>query len=213
MSEQLAFDLPSRPALERDDFLIAAPNADAVAWLDRWPDWPGQCLCIHGPEGCGKSHLIEVWRRRSGARDFAAFAGRMAEGAVALDDADRQQDETALFHAINAVREQGGSLLLTARSAPARWPVSLPDLRSRLAALPAVAVGPPDDALLAALLVKQFRDRQLQVPMEVVDYLLRRLERTFAAVRRAVTALDAASLRARRPITVPLARRVLDELS
>ncbi len=216
MTGQLAFDLPSRTAQGRDDFLVAAPNADAVAWLDRWPDWPGQALCVHGPAGCGKSHLIEVWRTRSRARDLvlpADLGAAVAAGAVALDDADRAGDEVALFHALNAVREGGGSLLLTAQAPPARWPLSLPDLRSRLAAIPAVAVAPPDDALLAALLVKQFGDRQLQVPSDVVDYLAARLDRTFEAVRAVVGALDRASLAQRRPITVPLARQVLAELS
>lgn len=218
---QLLLDLPVRPALEREDFLVAPCNAAAVAWLDRWPDWPERMLVVHGPEGAGKSHLAEVWRRASGARAVAvdmlgsgAPASSRSGEAVLLDDVDRALAdaalEAALLHLVNYVREGRGGLLLTARTPPARWPLTLADLRSRLVAAPTVGIGPPDEALLAALLAKFFHERQIQVAGEVVHYLVSRIERSFAAVRRTAEALDATAFRDKRPITVPLARQVLD---
>ena len=220
---QLALDLGHRPAMGMADFLVAESNQAAVGWLDRWPDWPGAALAIHGSRGCGKSHLTRVWAARSGAvlLDAEALdridltmlpAGRPA---VAVDDADRIAGavaEETLLHLCNLVAERDGFLLLTGLAAPARWPLSLPDLTSRLKAMPAVAVGDPDDPLLAAVLVKLFADRQLAVGEEVVAYLLPRMERSFAAARRLVAAIDDASLAQRRPVTVPLARTVLAEL-
>lgn len=219
-ARQLALALPQRPALGRDDFLVAPCNAAAVAWLDRWPAWPAGLLAVHGPEGAGKSHLAEVWRQASGALPLAvghlgaADAEALPAGAsVLLDDAEGGLGggaEVALLHLVNHVREAGGTLLLTGRRPPARWPLALPDLASRLAAAPAVGIAAPDDTLLAALLAKQFHERQLRVAGDVIRYLVSRIERSFAAAQAIVRALDAAALADRRPITVPLARRVLE---
>ena len=219
MTRQMSLDLGHRAAFGREDFLVAPSNRDAVAWLDLWPHWPSSAIVIYGPEACGKTHLAEVWRTRSKARIVAAaqIAGRdapsLADGAAALviEGADRVTDERALLHLFNYVVGLGGSLLLTAATPPAQWTIKLPDLRSRLAALPAIAVGAPDDALIEAVMVKQFSDRQIRVQPDVIAYLLPRLERSLASVRTVVAALDAAALAERRPITVPLARQVLEQ--
>jgi len=216
--EQLALDLGHRAALGYEDFLVAPSNADAVAWLDRWPDWPAPALALHGPVGCGKSHLAHVWRALSGALLVAAGAlsresvpdlagGR---GAVVVEDVDGGVDEEALLHLYNSLVEIRGFLLLTGRTPPARWSIALPDLRSRLRAVQSVEIGPPDDDLFGAVLVKLFDERQLRVGQEVVLYLLARLERSFAAARGCVAALDDYSLAAGRNITVPLVREALD---
>lgn len=230
MTAQLPLDLGHRPALGREDFLVAECNAAAVAWVDRWPDWPGGGLAIHGPAGCGKTHLAEVWRSRSGAVRIGADG--IARGAAAgidppaligearacvvdglYDDAAGQPDERLLLHLYNLMRERSGHVLLVARRAPARWPVALADLKSRLGALPAVEIGAPDDTLLAAVLVKLFADRQLVVGTEVIGYLASRMERSFAAARRLVDALDREALAARRRVALPLARQVLQALA
>ena len=223
---QLPLALPHRPALGREDFLVAEANQTAVAWIDLWPSWPQSALVLHGPPGSGKTHLAQVWRHTSGAAEADAARLLSADppdllGAgteLLLDDADRMiaqaQDrdvvERRLLHLYNVVRERGGHLLLTARSAPARWNLRLPDLRSRLQAATCVQLGAPDDQLIQAVLIKLFADRQLRVPPEVVRFLLLRMERSFAEAERIVDALDAASLAARKEITVPLARRVLN---
>ena len=217
-SNQLVLGFEHRPALGEESFLIADSNHDAVAWIDRWPDWPGRILAIHGPLGAGKTHLSHVWQRRCGAQRLEAdeldqtfleaWPGKGT--ALVIENGDLGVDETALFHVINLVREDQGYLLLTGREAPARWSVDLPDLGSRLAALTAVPLGSPDDQLIGAVLTKQFQDRQLRVPGDVVAYLVARMERSFAAIGQTVAALDTLSLTERRAITVPLARRVLE---
>ncbi len=215
---QLALDLGHRPALGGDDFLVAPCNRAAVAWLDLWPDWPGPALAVHGPPGCGKTHLAHVWRARSGAIPVApaALADPPALAAAArafvLDGVDPDRtplDEAGLLHFYNLVAERGGHLLICARVAPARWPVALADLRSRLAAAPAVAVAAPDDALIEAVLVKLFADRQLAIGADALRYLATHMERSFEAARNAVAAIDRAALAARRRVTVALIRDVL----
>ncbi len=216
---QLALEFGHREALDAEDFLVAPSNREAVLWLDRWPEWPAPALAIYGPPGCGKTHLAHVWRARSGARMVTAeaLAGRapadvLGDGrSAAVEDADEAAfDERALLHLYNVAAERGGHLLLTARTPPARWPLQLADLRSRLAAVPAAPVRAPDDALIGALLVKLFADRQLRVGDDLVTFLLARMERSFDAARRIVAALDAAALAGRRNITVPLARDILN---
>ncbi|MSP89263.1 MAG: DNA replication protein [Alphaproteobacteria bacterium] len=217
-ANQLLLALGHRAARAREDFLVADSNAAAVAWVDRWPDWPGPGLALYGAAGCGKSHLAHVFAARSDARvvgpeaiQSAAVPGLLTDRtAWAIDDADRNCDERGLLHFLNAIAEQRGHVLLTARAAPARWAVALPDLASRLAAMPAVAIAPPNDALLAAVLVKLFADRQLMIGVDVIDYLTGRIERSFAAASAMVERLDRAALAERRAVTVPLVRRVLD---
>ena len=216
IGRQGTLDWGVRPALEREDFLVAPCNAAAVAWLDRWPDWPGPALVIHGPPGSGKSHLAEVWRGRSGAGSVDAVAlardapcGGQAPAALVVDGLGGAIDERALLHAYNSVAERGGHLLLTALAQPARWPLTLPDLVSRLRVAPAVAIGLPDDALLSALMLKLFADRQIAVTPEVPAYAAPRIERTFEAVASLVERLDRAALAEGRPVTVPLVRAVL----
>ena len=223
---QLALDLPHRPAMDRDDFLVAPSNAVAVEWIDRWPDWPGKGLVLHGPSGAGKSHLAAVWCGLSGAvavspadlaeREPPAILGEAQ--ACLLDDADRALAaapalERPLLHLYNLIAERRGALLLTARQAPARWSISLPDLRSRLVTLQAAALGAPDDTLLRALLVKLFADRQLTLDEQALRFLLPRMERSFGAARRLVAAADRTALARRKDITVPLLREVLQDLS
>ncbi len=216
LGRQHTFDWGVRPALGREDFLVAPCNEAAVAWLDRWPDWPGPALVIHGPPGSGKSHLAEVWRRRSGAEMLSAAclseaapeAGH-APAALVIDGLDGPLDERALLHIYNAIAERGGHLLLTARTPSARWPLALPDLASRLRLAPAAALGLPDDALLGALMLKLFADRQIAVAPEVPAYVVPRIERTFEAVANLVDRLDRAALAEGRAVTVPLVRTVL----
>ncbi|NFV81941.1 HdaA/DnaA family protein [Magnetospirillum aberrantis] len=220
---QLALDLGHRPALGRDDFLVAPCNAEAVAWLERWPDWPAHALAVYGPPGSGKSHLLAAFSSHHRLGQVVTTTGEaltvdavpklvVHASVVMVDDLDRLADETALFHLWNLTKETGRWLVLAGRSAPARLRVRLPDLASRLAATPAVGIGAPDDALLAAILVKQFADRQLRVGEDVVGYVLGRMERSFAAARAVVEAMDAASLARRRAISVSLARSVLEKM-
>ena len=221
---QLAFDFGHRPSLGGDDFLVAPCNADAVAWIDAWPSWPAPALVIHGPPGCGKTHLAGVWRARVAAIEIPAASVNPADIASALgtaqaavvEDADRQASDDGfargLFHLYNMLAERRGHLLLTARIPVLQWPLALADLRSRLQAAPAAAIDLPDENLTAALLVKLFADRQLKVGDDVLAYLLARMERSFDAARRLVAALDAAALDAKRNVSVPLAGEVLARL-
>jgi chromosomal replication initiation ATPase DnaA len=204
---QLALDFPHRPSHAGVDFLVSSSNEAAVAWLDRWPDWPAPGLALYGPAGCGKSHLANVWRLKSGAL-LLDQSGLEAVSPAALADARFPQQ--ALLHLYNLLAAAGGHLLLCARTPPGRWRLTLADLASRLRALPAARIDPPDDALFAALLLKLFADRQLRVDPDVPAYLAARLERSFEAARAIVAAIDQASLAARRRVTVALARQVLE---
>lgn len=217
---QLAFDIPHRAALGLEDFLVSQSNAAAVAMVDRWPEWPVRAAVIAGPAGSGKSHLVNVWRSKSScavvkARDIAAKAvpDLIAGGALAVEDLDKGPlDEQALFHLLNLVREQRVFVLMTTAVRPGDLGIALPDFSSRLKALPVAEIEAPDDALLSAVLVKQFADRQLAVDPQVVSYCLVRMERSMEAARRLVAEIDSLGLAMQRGVTRALAARALDAI-
>jgi chromosomal replication initiation ATPase DnaA len=205
-------ELQRQPSFERGQFIVSERNRDAVAAVDAWPDWPGGRLALIGPDGSGKSHLARAWA--AGTDAFVAGEAtldlaRLPVGPILLEDVDRGGlADDALFHLINRA-DAGGSLLMTARTPPRLWTAGLPDLRSRLNALFAVEIGPPDDTVLEGLLMKFFRDRHIRPEPDLLSYLLRRMERSATAAQALVARLDEASDASRRPVTRALAREIL----
>lgn len=218
--QQYALPLPHDPAQGREALLVTEANALAWARLEAWPRWAEPVLLLHGPRGCGKTHMARLWLQASGgaalpwwrllAEDFdpIAVAGRP----LLLDDADRLAGdplgEAALFHLVNLQREAGAGLLLTARRPASVWPVALPDLGSRLRAAHSQGVAEPDDETLAMLLVKLFGDRQVLIGPGVIAFLVLRIERSFAEAARLVAEIDAAALAGGRAITLAFVRRL-----
>lgn len=218
---QLAIDLPYHPALGRADFLVSDCNRAAFECIERWPDWPRRRLVLHGPPGSGKSHLAHLWCAESGARYVAGAAltadepplgtGQIPTG-IAVDDAEAAP-ETALLHLYNLGAESGIGLLIVTRQAPGLLAIALPDLASRLRAMPASCIEAPDDALLAAVLVKHFADRQLRVAPSVIGYLVPRMERSFAMAAALAAHLDELALATGRKVGLPLARQALADFT
>lgn len=222
---QLPFDFAHDPDYGADAFIEAPCNRAALAWIGRWPDWSAPGLAVHGPAGCGKTHLASIWQAMSGAVALSPVIlasdrvpSLLGDARAALIDTDDAPSldadrERALTHLYNLLKERGGHLLLLARTPPARWSIALADLRSRLAALPAVRIDAPDDELLQLLLVKLLADRQLDAAPEAVVFLLPRMPRSFAAARRLVAELDRRALAGGRRITAALARETLADFA
>lgn len=221
MPRQLTLNLPVRTALGREDFFVSPSNALALAMLDAPESWPSGKLLLIGPEGAGKSHLAAVWASDRDAETLRATeltVDKVPElathGSVLIEDADRiagQSDkETALFHLHNLILATGGLLLLTARQQPKAWGLALADLKSRMEATAISRIDAPDDALLAAVFLKLFADRQLQVPPTLISYLVSRTDRSFATARALVNRLDARALSLGRPVNRTLAAELLD---
>lgn len=218
--KQFVFEFDHAPSLRAEDFLVADNNREAYAWLERWPYWPAPVLVVHGPPGCGKTHLLHVYLARTAglALTPADLENRQvverldAASAWALDDAETHlgpMQEIALLHVYNRICETKRHLLLTAREPPSRWPVALADLASRLRATPVAGIRSPSDPLMRAVLVKLFADRQLQVDDNVLTYVLSHIERTFDAARSIVARIDETALHGHRRITIALVREVL----
>jgi chromosomal replication initiation ATPase DnaA len=212
LPRQLPLALTHGEARSRDDLVVTAANEQAVALIECWPDWPAQVIILVGPAGSGKTHLADIWCAEAGARRFAPEAigedaiHAAAEGPVLVDNADaRNLDQTGLFHLINAIKGAGTQLLLTARSFSGAWGVELPDLASRLRAAATVEINEPDDMLLAGVIVKLFADRQVIIEPHVVQFLVRRMERSLSAAREVVALIDQMAMERKIRITRGLA--------
>ncbi len=222
--QQLPLNLGARLAYGRADFLIGPENRDAVGWIDRWPDWPAPLLVITGPAASGKSHLAAVWRDISRAEvirpDLLATrsADEIAGAAenIVLDGIDlwigTVEAEETLFHLYNIFKEEGRSMLITSRMPPSRAEFAIADIASRMRAAPLAAIRPPEDTLLASVLIKLFSDRQLSVTNDIINYILPRMERSFDAAREIVARADEMALAQRQKISIPLMRRVMMEM-
>ena len=215
---QLPLPFVHEPKLGAEDFMPSASNAAALAAVAGWPDWADPVLLLIGPEGSGKSHLARIWASRVGARvldrgDFERDLRDLVQAPAVLEDADRSNlPEAKLFHLLNLVREAGSWLLITARQAPDAWGLKTPDLVSRLRLASTAEMGLPDEALMRAVLVKLFADRQLSVEANLIDYLALHLERSLAALQRTVEDLDRAGLGKGRRISRALAAGLFAEL-
>jgi chromosomal replication initiation ATPase DnaA len=214
---QLSLDLPHRAALGAEDFLVSDCNQGAVRLIDSWPDWQDNAQLLIGPAASGKTHLALVWQARSRAEALSpgglgtvSFDSLEAGTTFILEDVDRAgYDEKGLFHVLNLAREHRLFVLLTAREAPNRFDCALPDLRSRLNAMPAIRIGAPDDALLKTVMLKQFSDRQLAIDPKVLDFLALHIDRSLAAAALAVAAVDRAALGSGRKISRQLVAEAL----
>ena len=220
MSEQLIFDLPIKTAFGREDFFVTTANATAVQIVENWPRWPMGKLVLVGPSGAGKSHLAHIWAELTDGIVIDARTltdvdlHEISQAAVCVENmhlvAGNEGLEAHGFHLHNLAQETGAPLLMTGIGVPTSWGIALPDLASRIQGTSVAELRAPDDALLNAVMVKQFSDRQIAIDPKVVNFVLPRMERSFAGVAKLVALLDRAALKAGKPISVKLARQVLD---
>lgn len=226
---QLALEFPHRPSLGREDFMVAGCNKEAVGTIDLWPAWPYFAICIYGPEGCGKTHLANVFAQMVAMETNHPYripfikAQQLSKDLVhslfetspqiVVEDLQNLQNQEALFHIYNTYRDLGGHILFTADRAPARINFSLPDLRSRMNIVPALEIKAPDDDLLMALLVKLFMDRQITPSPELLNYLLNNMQRSFSYARKLVEEIDNISLARKRAVSINIAKEAITTLN
>ncbi len=223
MPRQFTLDLGTDQSLHREDFLVSSCNEDALRWVENLP--PHSAFALYGPEGCGKTHLAHIWQQRCSARFITPelfcrpdLDLRPPDGPLILDGFDDlipgdKALEKKLFHLYNLSNAQGKPLLVTGRDAPARWPVTLPDLKSRLSSLFAVQMMPPDGVLFENLLIKLCHDRQLRLSPEILNFLSRRCDRSFATAHQTIKKIDDYALALQRPITIPLVKKILEDIN
>lgn len=203
----LSMHLPATYATAQ--FIVSPSNELAYNAIIRWPEWPHHALYLQGEYGAGKTHLAHIWQQKSNAVFLSPDAAEMPTQPIIIDDVESWKDTTRLFHVLNHCMLQSQPLLIIAQSAPDKLPITLPDVLSRLKLMPQIAIEPPDDVLMEAVLYKQLSDRQLKITPDVIAYLMPRLSRSFSAITEVVAQLDNASLSAQRMLTIPFIRQTM----
>lgn len=228
-TRQLPLEFFYRPYMGRDDFMMAECNFEAFRLVDSWPHWTYFSACIYGPEGCGKTHLANIFAEKVSVEEHYPYKIPQIKAAdltldmpralldiypcLVVEDLTSEINQEALFHLYNIFRDEGGSVLFTSAEAPARLNFSLPDLRSRMNIVPSVEIAEPDDGLLSALLVKLFMDRQINISPEILNYILANMQRSFAYARKLVSEIDTISLAQKRAATIPLVKEAITSLA
>lgn len=223
MNKQFTLSFGYSSSYDMNDFMVSDCNEEAVAWFEKYPDWPVPALIVYGKSGSGKTHLAYVFAggefgeacpiingkdfSMKDAENLPEFIGEAK--CVVVDNADACKEEAALFHLYNYIKETKRHVLLTAKNHPSKWDIKLADLRSRMLAALSVGIGEPDDAQMAAVIVKLFSDRQIRIDQEVVVYLISHMERSFSEACRIVKEADELSLSEKRRITIPLIKQLL----
>lgn len=228
-SAQMALNFPYRPSLGREDFMVAKCNEQAVGAIDLWPQWPYFAICLVGDTGCGKTHLANVFAQKIALATNHPYRIPFIKAAnldnnnihqlfdtsaqIVIEDLPELKNQEALFHLYNTYRDMGGNILFTSTQAPARLNFTLPDLRSRMNIVPIYEIKAPDDHLLMALLLKLFNDRQITPSPELMDYLLKNMQRSFSYARKLVEEIDNISLERKRAISLNIAREAINSLN
>jgi len=214
--QQLILDLRSIPSMGRNDYFVSDVNKEAVTWLDAWPNWTTFGFIVCGPLGSGKSHLAQVLKTLSHgyiieAKDVSdQNIDQLSEKkCLIIENIELLTSETLLFHLYNMLLENKNNLMITSKLTMSQISFELPDLKSRLLSLPQVNLGFPDDRLLKNLLIKQFLDKGILVEMDVIEYLIKRIDRSFEAISKLVSKIDFKSLEKAKKITIPFIKNTI----
>ena len=216
LSKQLILDLRTIPSMGREDYYVSKSNEEAVKWVDKWPEWLTFGFVVVGPSGAGKSHLANVLKyfsrgiliKNSDIRDKNIME-LSDNSCLILEDIDTNLSEINLLHLFNFLLENNSKIMITSKIPIKKLNIALADLRSRLLSLPQVNLGLPDDKLISRVIIKQFIDKGVKVDMEVVNYLLKRVDRSFSSINNIVSTVNMASIQSSRKITVPFVRKLL----
>ena len=214
--QQLILDLRSIPSMGRNDYFVSDVNKEAVKWLDAWPNWATFGFIVCGPFGSGKSHLAQVLKALSHgdiieSKDISdENIDQLSEKkCLIIENIELLRSETLLFHLYNMLLENKNNLMLTSKLTMSQIRFELPDLKSRLLSMPQVNIGFPDDRLLKNLLIKQFLDKGILVEMDVIEYLIKRIDRSFEAISKLVSKIDFQSLEKAKKITIPFIKNTI----
>ena len=219
LDKQLILDLRSIPSMGRADYFVSKSNNEIVSWLDKWPKWLIFGLFLSGPSGSGKTHIANLLKQSSNGivinnADIKKrnIINLIDFDCVIIEDVDYALSENSLLHLFNFLQENNSKIMLTSKISINKLNLKLPDLKSRLLSLSQVNIGWPDDHLLSRVIIKQFLDKGVKIDIEVVEYLIKRMDRSFKSIENLVTNINYKAMEKSKKITVPFVRELLKEL-
>ncbi len=216
MSDQLVLEFPSQQAYKKEDFYVSPSNHEAYDFVNSWPRWIKRIINIYGPSGSGKTHLASVLKNKttslcvnSNELNENTFLEFKTKEALIIEDLDEKISEKILFSLWNAASHDNKYFLITSKKPINSYKFKLQDLISRVNSCLTIGIDLPSDDLISVILAKNFSDKQIKVQKKHIDYIIKRIDRSYEKISQFILVLDKYSLKKRSPFSLKLIKEVL----
>ena len=220
MSEQLIFNFPFKKSYSSQDFYVAKNNFNAFKLIESWPKWTSRFVNIFGPKGCGKTHLANILMSKiqcilipAKKIDEKILSEYKTKECLIIDDFKKNINEELLYSIINMAYQDNKYLIISSPISLKKFKIDLKDLNSRFTSFIDIGIDLPTDDLLRVILTKHFSDKQIQISLKNIEYILKNIERSYEKVSLFADSIDNLSLTKAKPINLQLIKKVLEKLN
>ena len=216
MTDQLILKFPTNKAYLKEDFYVSSSNQEAYEFINSWPKWIKRIANIFGPSGSGKTHLASILKNKTSTlkiesdklNDKIFFKFKINE-ALIIENLNEKVSENLLFSLWNFALQDNKYLLITSTKPISAYKFKLPDLQSRASSSVIIGINLPSDDLISVILAKNFSDKQIKIEKKHIDYIIKRVDRSYEKISQFISILDKYSLKKGTPFSLKLIKEVL----
>ena len=216
MNDQLILKFPIHNIYKKEDFYVSSSNQTAYDFIDSWPKWIKRIVNIFGPSGSGKSHLVSVLEKKTSSLKVDSkklneniFLKFKTKESLIIENLDEDISEKLLFSLWNIALQDNKYFLITSKKPINTYKFKLLDLKSRINSTLAIGINLPNDDLISVILAKNFSDKQIKVEKKHIDYIIKRIDRSYEKIAQFILTLDKYSLKKGSPFSLKLIKEVL----
>ena len=212
MNDQLILKFPKNLVFKKEDYYVSQSNQEAYDFIVSWPKWIKRIVNIYGPTGSGKTHLASILKNKTRCMQIESkdlkdkiFLEFKTKEALILENLDEKISEKLLFSLWNHALQDNKYLLIPSKKPISLYKFKLKDLKSRVS----IGIKLPDDDLISVIIAKNFSDKQIKVEKKHIDYIIKRIDRSYEKISQFILTLDKYSLKKGTPFSLKLIKEVL----